>query len=66
MGSLLAVQGAGQVSLYNASKPSTLSLLSRQEVSPCLGFDLTLGTGSLQSGFWLPLNDFGTFRIPLP
>jgi hypothetical protein len=66
VGSLLAVQGAGEVSLYNASKPSTLSLLSRQEVSPCLGFDLTLGTGSLQSGFWLPLNDFGTFRIPLP
>jgi len=66
LGNLLAVQGSGEVSLYNASQPAALSLLSRQEVSACLGFDCTLATGSLEKGLWWPLNDFGTLRIPLP
>lgn len=66
VGNLLAVQGSGEVSLYNASQPAALSLLTRQEVSACLGFDFTLATGSMEKGLWWPLNDFGTLRIPLP
>ena len=66
LGNLLAVHGTGEVSLYNASQPAVLSLLSRQEVSACLGFDLTRAAGSLEIGLWLPLNDFGTWKIALP
>lgn len=66
LGNLLAVQGSGEVSLYNASQPAALSLLRKQEVSACLWFDLTFATGSLEKGLWLPLSDFGTLKIPLP
>lgn len=65
-GSLLAVKGSRDVSLYSVAQPTALSLLGKQEVSGCLWFDLTRVDGSLEQGLWVPLNDFGVLKLAPP
>ncbi|MSU33868.1 MAG: hypothetical protein EXS36_01935 [Pedosphaera sp.] len=65
-GDALAVRGPSDVALYSSSNPAALSLISKQEVSACLWFDLTFADGSLEKGIWVPLSDFGALKIGPP
>ncbi|MFO1498033.1 MAG: beta-propeller domain-containing protein [Verrucomicrobiota bacterium] len=62
-GNLLAVQQSNGISLFNATNPAALVSIGRGESLGCLGYDLSQGAASFASGLWLPLADYGIYRI---
>jgi hypothetical protein len=65
-GDLLAAQdGTAAVSLFDVSTPSALRLCGQGAPAGCLWFDLNRAAGALNSGLWIPLDDYGVTFVPV-
>jgi hypothetical protein len=64
-GDLLAVQEDRQIGLFDASNPSALVLRGGGQAEGCLWYDLRNADGTLGSGLWVPLNEYGVALIPV-
>ncbi|PWU11691.1 MAG: hypothetical protein C5B50_22865 [Verrucomicrobia bacterium] len=52
------------VTLYDASSSSSLPQIGQGRSSGCLWLDLNNADGTLDSGLWIPLDDYGVSFVP--
>jgi hypothetical protein len=64
-GQMLAVQEYSGIQLFNAGKPSNLTLIGGGGPDGCLGYSLEDADGSVDRGLWLPLGNYGACRLGL-
>ena len=65
-GNLLAAQTGGSgVSLFDASDASALRLVGAGGPSGCLWFNLNIADGALDTGLYVPLDDYGVAFVPV-
>ena len=64
-GDLLTVQQDRQVTLFDASNPSALSIRGAGQPKGCLWYDLRNADGALERGLWIPLNEYGVTLLPV-
>jgi hypothetical protein len=63
-GKLLAAQdGNNAVALFDATSPSALRSCGQGGPSGCLWYDLNHAAGTLDSGLWLSLDDYGVIPV---
>ncbi len=63
-GPLLAGQSsANGVLLLDATTPAALSLITNALPDGCVGFNLNQADGALDRGLWIPLSDYGVWKI---
>ena len=64
-GNLLAVQLNASIELYDVTQPALPARVGGGSPAGCLWPDLGRATGSLTDGLWVPLQDYGLFRVSL-
>jgi len=64
-GALLAAQSYNDIQLINISDPSAPVLNGLGGPPGCVGYSLEAADGSADRGLWLPLGDFGVYKLDL-
>lgn len=63
-GQLLAVSSGDRISVWDADDVANLRLAGSEKLSGCIWVDLANGDASTDEGLWLPLREYGVFKVP--